>query len=56
MTVRAEQAIQFECEKCKEVQYADYSLEHGWHEDRAVNEDLIACQSCGHENHVIEEL
>ncbi len=56
MTVDAEKAIQFECEECKEVQFADYMLEPGWHEDRAVNEDRINCSECNHENHVIEEL
>lgn len=56
MPVTAERAIQFECEKCGHIQYGDYTLDMGWHEDRAIMEDRINCENCGHENHVIEEL
>lgn len=56
MPVEAKKAIQFECENCGEVQFSEYTLNHGWHVDRAVNEDRIDCEECGHENHVIEEL
>lgn len=56
MTVEAGRAIWFECEKCTHGQYADYSLDSGWFDGRAVNEDYIDCEECGHENHVIEEL
>lgn len=56
MTVTAEKAISFKCENCGSTQLADYSLEQGWYEDRAVNEDKIDCMACFHENHVIEEL
>ena len=56
MTVTAERAIQFECEECGLVQFSEYTLVHGWYGDRAVNEDNIDCEKCGHENHVIEEL
>lgn len=56
MTVEAEKAIEFKCEKCGELQYFDYTLIPGWYEDRAVNEDKITCEKCSHQNHVIEEL
>ena len=56
MTVEAEKAIQFECEKCGYLNYESYTLESGWYEDRAVMEDCLECGECGHENHVIEEL
>ena len=56
MTVTAEKAILFECEKCHKEQFYKYSLEHGWYDDRAVMEDRIVCQYCNHDNHVIEEL
>ena len=56
MSVEAEKAIWFECEKCNEGQYADYSLEYSWEDDRAVMADNIDCELCGHTNRVIEEL
>lgn len=56
MAVTAEKAIEFKCEKCDKFQFAEYTLAQGWYEDRAVNEDRIDCEYCGHENHVIEEL
>ena len=56
MTVTAERAIQFECEECGLVQFSEYTLSDGWYENRAVNDDRIYCEECGHENHVIEEL
>ena len=56
MPVDARKAIMFVCEECGFNQYSDYTLEHGWFEDRAVNEDRIDCEECSHENHVIEEL
>ena len=54
--VKAAKAIKFECEECGYDQYADYTLEHGWYDDRAVMRDNIACENCGHDNLVIEEL
>ena len=56
MTVTAEKAIQFECEKCGRIQFTEYTLTHAWYEDRAINEDNIMCEKCNHDNHVIEEL
>ena len=56
MTVTAEKAIQFECEKCGHIQYSEYTLAPGWYQDRAVNEDSILCELCGHDQHIIEEL
>ena len=56
MTTEAMRAISFECEECGEIQFADYTLESGWFEDRVVMSDLIDCENCGRENHVIEEL
>lgn len=56
MTVKAGKAIKFHCEKCGADQYADYSLESDWEDDRAVNADNIDCNLCGHTNRVIEEL
>lgn len=56
MTVIAEKAISFKCEHCGTEQFHDYTLESGWYVDRAVNEDKIDCVTCGHTNHVIEEL
>ena len=55
MTVEAEKAIQFECEECGHFQYESYTLIGGSHEGRAVEEDYIDCEKCGHENHVIME-
>ena len=55
MTVEAEKAIQYECEKCGEVQFSEYTLCPEWFEDREVMSDRILCDSCGHDNHVIEE-
>jgi transcription elongation factor Elf1 len=56
MTVIAHEAISFTCENCGSEQFAEYTLSPGWYKDRAVNEDNIDCITCGHENHVIEEL
>jgi len=56
MTVQAEKAIWFRCEKCKRGQYADYSLELQWYKDRSVMGDNILCEYCGFANHIIEEL
>jgi predicted nucleic-acid-binding Zn-ribbon protein len=56
MTVEAEKAIQFTCEKCGHFQYESYTLRYGWHEGRSVMEDRIDCEKCGHENHLIEEI
>jgi transcription elongation factor Elf1 len=54
--VKAHEAISFTCWNCGTEQLAYYTLEPGWYEDRAVNEDKIDCIVCGQENHVIEEL
>jgi len=56
MTVKALKAVFWQCEECRHGQYGNYTLEHSWHEDRAVMADNIICETCGHENHVIEEL
>ena len=56
MTVEADRAIGFACEKCGEYQYHEYSLDNEWYEDRCVMADRIDCEYCGHENHVIENL
>ena len=56
MTVQAEPAIEFTCEKCNRVQYHDYSLDQSWYENRAVMADNILCSYCGHDNHVIQEI
>ncbi len=56
MTVKAKKAIQYHCEKCCGVQFADYTLEPDWEDDRAVNADNIDCDKCGHTNRVIEEI
>lgn len=53
--VKAWPAIEFECEKCGHVQYADYSLEDEWIDDHVVLADKIDCEKCGHENHVYIE-
>jgi hypothetical protein len=56
MTVQACRAIYFDCEKCDHGQYADYTLDHDWEDDRAVYADNIDCEKCGHTNRVIEEM
>lgn len=56
MSVNAQKAIKFDCEKCGETQYADYTLEQSWEDDRAVMADNIDCCKCGHTNRVIDEL
>lgn len=56
VTVEISRAIQFKCEKCGHIQYAEYTLTPGWYEDRAVNEDNILCEYCNHDQHVIDEL
>ena len=56
MTTTVEKAIYFRCEYCDHPQYHRYSLEHGWHDDRAVMQDNILCEKCGRDNHIIEEL
>ena len=53
MTVTAEKAIYFECEKCGYRQYHHYTLEKISSE---IMENLINCESCGQTNHVIEEI
>jgi len=55
MTVEADRAVGFACEHCGHYQYHEYSLEHNWHENRAVMSDNIDCEKCGKENHVIED-
>jgi len=58
--IKAERAIQFDCEQCGETQYFEYTLEHGWCYDdgrsRAVMQDEVQCEFCGHMNHVYQEL
>jgi transcription elongation factor Elf1 len=54
--VKAHEAISFTCWNCGTEQLAYYTLNPGWYVDRAVNEDVIDCEKCGEENHVIEEL
>lgn len=56
MTVTACKAIWFECEQCCHGQFADYTLDSDWEEDRAVMADTIDCERCDHPNRVIEEL
>jgi hypothetical protein len=58
MTVVADKAIGFECEKCGKYNYEDYALDQGWDNDppRAVMEDNVICDKCGHENRVIMEM
>ena len=56
MSVEVDRAIGFECEKCGEYQYHEYSLEQDWEDDRVVMADTIDCEKCGHANRVIEEL
>ena len=56
MTTKAYKAIEFTCEYCEKRQYAEYTLDHEWFEDRYVNSDWINCEECGKENHVIQEL
>ena len=56
MSVEALKAIYFECEKCEHGQYADYTLNNNWEDDRAVNADDIICEKCNHSNRVIEEI
>lgn len=56
MSIKAEPAIEFTCEKCGEIQYADYTLDQDWEEDRAVMADNIDCKKCGHENRVFMEM
>ncbi|MBU2644482.1 hypothetical protein KKI24_07205 [bacterium] len=56
MSVEAQKAIYFECENCGHGQYGEYTLDHGWEDDRAVMVDTIDCEKCTHPNRVIEEL
>jgi DNA-directed RNA polymerase subunit M/transcription elongation factor TFIIS len=56
MSVKAEKAISFECEKCRHHQFIEYTLDHDWEDDRAVMADNIDCEECKHVNRVIEEL
>ena len=50
------QAIEFECFKCGEVQYADDNLEHGEYNGCAVESDILDCESCGVENFVFRSV
>lgn len=56
MSVNAEKAIKFTCESCKETQFADYTLEQSWEDDRAVMADNIDCVKCHQTNRVIQEM
>lgn len=56
MTTTAQKAIYFRCEDCDYPQYHLHTLEHGWFNDRYVNQDHIVCENCGFDNHIIEEL
>jgi hypothetical protein len=59
MSVKADKAIGFECEKCGAYQYHAYTLEPNWERDqkgsRPVNVDVIDCGKCRHPNRVYEE-
>ena len=54
MSELAKKAIYFECEKCGQGQYLDYTLEYFWEDDRAVMADMIDCENCYHQNRVIQ--
>lgn len=59
MSVEADRAIGFECEKCGGYQFHEYTLEPSWEyepESRAVMADTIDCEHCGHSNRVYQEM
>lgn len=58
MSVLAEPAIFFKCEKCNHGQYFDDTLDHDWEDNphRAVRADNIDCEKCNHTNRVFMEL
>ena len=49
-------AIKYKCEKCGMEQFEEDSLDYGCYENKAVRQDHIQCENCGHDNHVIQEL
>ena len=53
MSTEAWKAIEFVCEFCNQIQYADYSLEASLVDDVVVDNDRIDCKHCGKENHVV---
>lgn len=49
-------ALEFECEKCGEIQYCDNNLEPEMVDGRVVSQDTIDCDKCSHENRIFQEL